>query len=163
MKYRIVEGNRILGDFAVLPAVKLPTGTVSTGTTDFSLLLISSHELGPVAVDLNFGQTRRTGNGSEAPKTSGIWTASFGFPVSGPVGGVLEFFGYPRTTWPRVGTKGIAAMLVGPTFLVHEWLALDAGVIVPISGPQARAVYTGFVWNFGCIATKRVCERKNRR
>ena len=162
VKYRILEGNPILGNFAILPAIKLPTGSVSTGTTDFSLLLISSYELGPVAVDLNVGQTRRSGNGSEAPKTSGIWTASFGFPVSGPVGGVLEFFGFPATTGP-VGTKGIAAMLVGPTFLVRNWLALDAGVIVPISGPQARAVYTGFVWNFGCIATKRVCERKRSR
>src|SRR5437868_10794167 len=27
LKYRIVDGDRILGDFAVLPAVKLPTGS----------------------------------------------------------------------------------------------------------------------------------------
>jgi len=74
IKYRIIEGDRILGDFAILPAVKLPTGTsaATTGTTDFSLLLISSRDVGPVAVDLNVGQTRRTGNGSDAPKTSGI-------------------------------------------------------------------------------------------
>ena len=160
IKYRIVDGDRILGDFAILPAVKLPTGTpgATTGTTDFSLLLISSREVGPVAVDLNVGQTRRTGNGSDAPKTSGIWTASFGFPVSGPLGGVLEFFGYQRTTGP-VGTRATVAMLAGPTFLAREWLALDAGVIVPINGPQARAFYTGFVWNFGCFAAKRVCAR----
>ena len=164
VKYRIVDGDRILGDFAILPAVKLPTGTsgATTGTTDFSLLLISSRDVGPVAVDLNVGQTRRTGNGSDAPKTSGIWTASFGFPVRGPLGGVLEFFGYQRTTGP-VGTDATVAMLAGPTFLAREWLAIDAGVIVPITGPQARAFYTGFVWNFGCFAAKRVCARTDSR
>jgi hypothetical protein len=157
IKYRIVEDDRILGDFAVLPAVKLPGGPAGTGTTDFSLLLISSHQLGPVAMDLNVGQTRRTGDGTEAPKTAGLWTASFGFPVSGPLGGTLEVFGYPRTTGP-LGTKAIAALLVGPTFLVREWLALDAGIIAPITGPQPRAFYAGFVWNFGCIAPRRICR-----
>jgi hypothetical protein len=159
VKYRIVDDDRILGDFAVLPAVKLPTASASgagTGTTDFSLLLISSHQIGPVSMDLNVGQTRRSGDGRSAPKTAGIWTASFGFPVSGPFGATVEIFGYPRTTGP-LGTKGIAALLIGPTFLVREWLALDAGIIAPIAGPQARAVYTGFVWNIGCIASKRIC------
>ena len=159
LKYRIVDGDRILGDFAVLPAVKLPTGSIAagTGTTDFSLLLISSRQVGPVAVDLNVGQTRRTGDGTEAPKNAGIWTASFGFPVTGPFGGVLEIFGYPHTTGP-LGNESITAVLAGPTFLAREWFALDAGVIIPITGPQPRAFYTGFVWNFGCVAPRRVCR-----
>jgi len=161
VKYRIVDGDRILGDFAVLPALKLPTGAIAagTGTTDFSLLLISSREVGPVAVDLNVGQTRRTGDGSDAPKIAGIWTASFGFPVTGPVGGTLEVFGYPRTRGPQA-TDAIAALLVGPTLLVREWLAFDAGMIVPITGPQPRAFYTGFVWNLGCVAARRVCRER---
>jgi len=164
VKYRILNDNRILGDFAVLPALKLPTGSglAGTGTTDFSLLLISSRDIGPVAVDLNIGQIRRTGNGTEAPRTAGLWTASFGFPITGPVGGVLEFFGFQRTTGPA-GAKGTAAMLVGPTFLVREWLSLDGGIIVPITGPQPHALYTGFVWNFGCFASKRVCARPGSR
>ena len=159
VKYRIVENDRILGDFAVLPAVKLPTASpdaAGTGTTDFSLLLISSHHLGPVAMDLNVGQTRRTGDGTSAPKTAGVWTASFGFPVSGPFGATIEVFGFPRTTGP-LGTEGIAALLIGPTFLAREWLALDAGIIAPITGPQPRAFYAGFVWNVGCLAPKRIC------
>ena len=164
IKYRIIDGDRILGDFAILPAVKLPTGTsaATTGTTDFSLLLISSRTIGPVAVDLNVGQTRRTGNGNDAPKTSGLWTASFGFPLRGSLGGVLELFGYQRTTGP-VGADAIVAVLAGPTLLAREWLSLDAGVIVPITGPQARAFYTGFVWNIGCFAGKRVCARTDSR
>ncbi|HEY3114656.1 MAG TPA: hypothetical protein VGJ62_13325 [Gemmatimonadaceae bacterium] len=160
VKYRIAENDRILGDFAVLPAVKLPTaspGAAGTGTTDFSLLLISSRHLGPVAMDLNVGQTRRTGDGTSAPKTAGVWTASFGFPVAGPFGAAIEVFGFPRTTGP-LGTEGIAALLIGPTFLAREWLAFDAGIIAPISGPQPRAFYTGFVWNLGCIAPRKICQ-----
>jgi hypothetical protein len=159
VKYRIVDDDRILGDFAMLPAVKLPTASASgagTGTTDFSLLLISSHQIGPVAMDLNVGQTRRSGDGTSAPRTAGIWTASFGFPVSGPLGATVEIFGFPRTTGPA-GTKAIAAFLIGPTLLVRRWLAMDAGIIAPITGPQPRAIYTGFVWNFGCIAPRRFC------
>src|SRR6266513_5145997 len=41
VKYRLVDDYRVLGDFAILPAVKLPTSSPSaagTGTTDFSLL-----------------------------------------------------------------------------------------------------------------------------
>ncbi|HEX9084037.1 MAG TPA: hypothetical protein VF836_04810 [Gemmatimonadaceae bacterium] len=159
VKYRIVDDDPILGDFAILPAVKLPTASQSaagTGTTDFSLLLISSHQLGPVAMDLNVGQTWRGGDGTSTPKRAGIWTASFGFPVSGPLGATVELFGYPRTTGP-VGAKGIAALLIGPTYLVREWFALDAGIIAPLTGPQPKAIYTGFVWNFGCIVPGRLC------
>ncbi len=62
VKYRIVDDAPIVGDFAILPAIKLPSATTSfagTGTTDFSLLLVSSHQLGPVAMDLNVGLRRR--------------------------------------------------------------------------------------------------------
>jgi hypothetical protein len=154
VKYRLMDDHPWLGDFAILPAVKLPTAPSTngpgTGTTDFSLLLISSHQLGPVAVDLNAGQTRRSGDGSRAPVTAHIWTASFGFPISGPVGAVAEVFGYPRTSGPA-GSEATAALLIGPTFLVREWLALDAGLITPLAGPQPHAVYVGFVWNFGSL------------
>jgi hypothetical protein len=158
VKYRIVDDAPLFGDFAILPAIKLPTSQsgAGTGTTDFSLLLISSHQLGPVAMDLNIGQTLRGGDGTSTPKRASVWTASFGFPVSGPLGAAVELFGYPRTTGP-VGAKGIAALLIGPTYLVREWLALDAGVIAPLTGPQPKAAYTGFVWNFGCVVPGRFC------
>ena len=151
VKYRLVDDNPILGDFAILPAIKLPTATEGdggTGTTDFSLLLISSRQLGSVAMDLNVGATRRSGNGSLAPVNASVWTASFGIPISGPLGAALELFGYPGTAGP-IGEKGSAAILVGPTFLLRKWLAVDAGIISPLTGPQARAVYAGFVWNAG--------------
>lgn len=160
IKYRLVDDAPIIGDFAILPAIKLPwasTLSAGTGTTDFSLLLVSSHQLGPVAMDLNVGQTWRGGDGTRAPKMASMWTASFGFPIDGPLGAVAEVFGYPRTIGP-VGAKGTAALLVGPTYLVREWLAADTGIIVPIDGEQAHAIYAGFVWNMGCGATRSICR-----
>ncbi len=161
MKYRIVDDDHVLGDFAILPAVKLPTGQESSGagsgTTDFSLLLISSRQVGAVSIDLNIGETRRSGDGSRAPKAAGIWTASFGFPVLGNVGWAAELFGYPRTTGVAA-MPAIAAFLTGPTFIVREWLALDAGVIAPIAGPQPRAAYAGLVWNLGCVLPRGHCS-----
>jgi outer membrane putative beta-barrel porin/alpha-amylase len=154
VKYRLTEDHPWLGDFAILPAVKLPTASTTTGagtgTTDVSLLFISSHQFGPVAMDLNAGQTRRSGDGSRAPVTAHIWTASFGFPISGRLGAVAEVFGYPRTSGPQ-GSDATAALLVGPTFTVREWLALDAGLITPLVGPYPHATYVGFVWNFGSL------------
>ena len=152
LKYRILDGHPILGDFAILPAVKLPTasGDAGTGTTDLSLLFISSHRFGPVAMDLNAGATRRSGDGTKSPTTATIWTASFGFPVRGPIGWTAEIFGFPGTSGP-VGSEATAAILLGPTFLARDWLALDAGFITPLTGPQPHAVYAGFVSNFGAL------------
>ena len=161
VKYRLVDDNPWLGDFAILPAIKLPTAASTngpgTGTTDFTLLLISSRQLGPVAMDLNVGQTLRSGDGSRVPTTSQLWTASFGFPIGGPLGAVTEVFGFPATSGPQ-GSDAIAALLAGPTLLVREWLAIDAGFITPLTGPQPHAIYAGFVWNFGCVASRGTCR-----
>jgi Putative MetA-pathway of phenol degradation len=161
IKYRIVDDERLLGDFAVLPAIKFPTASQSsgagTGTTDLSLLLISSRNLGPVSMDLNIGGTWRSANRSGAPRTAAIWTASFGFPLIGQSGLVAEVFGYPRTSHVN-GAAPIAAFLTGPTFTAREWLAFDAGVIVPITGAQPHAAYAGFVWNLGCVLPRGSCR-----
>lgn len=152
VKWRLVDDAPILGDFAILPAVKFPTGSADegtgTGTTDASLLLISSHDLGPISMDLNVGYTRRSGDGSSAPKNAMLWTASFGGPISGNLGWTAECYGYPRTSGPA-GQASIVALLGGPTFLVRKWLAVDAGVIVPLTGPQPHALYAGAVYNVG--------------
>jgi hypothetical protein len=150
IKWRLLDDAPVVGDFALLPAVKFPTasGDRGTGTTDASVLLISSHDLGPVAMDLNVGITKRSGNGVGAPKTASLWTASFGGPFSGPLGWVAECFGYPRTTGPA-GSASTAALLGGPTYLVRKWLAVDAGVIIPVYGPQPHALYAGAVYNIG--------------
>lgn len=154
VKWRLLDDAPILGAFAILPSVKFPTGAANrdrgTGTTDASLLLISSHDLGPVAMDLNAGYTRRSGNGTQAPVNATLWTASFGGPFVGTFGWVAELYGYPRTTGP-VGQSSIVAFLAGPTYVIREWLAVDAGVIVPVSGPQPNALYAGAVWNVGKI------------
>jgi hypothetical protein len=152
IKWRPIDRAPLLGDFALLPALTLPTGSASrgtgTGTTDVSLLLISSHDLGPIALDVNAGYTRRGGNGGVAPTEATLWTVSSGFPVIGPVGGAAEIYGLPGTSGPQ-GGRPIVAVLAGPTLTPRRWLEVDAGVIVPVAGPQPRAFYGGFVWNLG--------------
>ena len=154
VKWRLLDDAPVLGDFAILPSVKLPTGNASqqqgTGTTDVGFLLISSHDLGPVAMDINVGYTRRSGNGTRAPKNATLWTASFGGPAVGKLGWVAEMYGYPHTTGP-VGQASIAAVLAGPTYTARDWLAFDTGVIIPVTGPQPHAVYAGLVWNVGKV------------
>ncbi len=152
VKWRALENARMLGDFAFLPAVKFPTGDrntgAGTGTTDVSLLVISSHALGPVALDVNVGYTRRGGDGSRAPRNASLWTISFGGPIVSRLGWVGECYGYPGTSGPA-GQAPVVAVLAGPTLLVRSWLALDAGLIAPVSGPQPRALYAGTVYNVG--------------
>ena len=152
LKWRVLDGLPVLGDLAVIPSLKLPTAPTSsglgTGTTDVGLLLVASRQLGPVAVDLNAGYTRRSGSGARAPRSASLWTASFGGPAVGRLGWVAELYGLPGTSGPA-GQRPIVALLVGPTLLLRPWLALDAGVIVPVGGPQPRALFAGAVWNAG--------------
>lgn len=152
LKVRVLAAAPLLGAVSLQPSLKLPTAPegsgLGTGTTDVALLLISSHDLGPVSMDLNMGYTRRSGSGARAPRSATLWTASFGGTAIGSVGWVAEVFGYPGTSGPA-GQPPIVALLAGPTLLARAWLAFDAGVIVPLEGPQPRALYAGTVWNVG--------------
>jgi hypothetical protein len=152
IKWRLADDVPVLGRFAVLPSLKFPTGSsdsgAGTGTIDGSLLLISSHGLGPVALDINVGYTHRSGDGSTAPRDSTVWTISFGGPARGAVGWVGEVYGYPQTSG-AAGQPSIVALLFGPTLSVRPWLAFDTGIIAPLTGPQPKAVYFGGVWNIG--------------
>jgi Putative MetA-pathway of phenol degradation len=152
VKWRLPGDHPWLGEFALLPTVKFATGSVDrgtgTGTTDVSLLLISSRDVGPVHIDLNAGWTHRTGNGEAAPRDASVWTASFGGAVSGPLGWTVEVYGYPGTK----GTSGappIVAVLAGPTFVVQNTLVLDVGIVVPVQGGQPHALYGGVTYNVG--------------
>ena len=64
IKCRIFDNLPILEKFAVLPILKLPTGAIAsgagTGTTDGSIVLISSHEFGEIDLDINLGFTHRS-------------------------------------------------------------------------------------------------------
>jgi hypothetical protein len=140
---------------AVQPSITFATGGQrGAGTTSAGLLLINSHKLGPVALDLNAGITWRGGDEARAPHTSTVWTVSTGGPARGPLGWVFEVFGYPGAGGPA-GAKPLVAVLVGPTYLVRPELALDIGVITPIVGPQPHAVYVGLVTNLGRFLPRR--------
>jgi hypothetical protein len=152
VKWRLVDDAPIVGAVAFLPAIKLPTGSTTkgtgSGTTDATLLAISSHKFGDFALDINAGYTRRSGDGSRAPRDATQWTVSTGGPLAGVFGWVAECYGYPGTGGPA-GQPPIVAVLAGPTLLARQWLGVDAGVIVPVSGPQPRAFYAGLVYNVG--------------
>jgi hypothetical protein len=152
VKWHLAEHLPILADFSVQPTLKIPTGSLSrgtgTGTTDVNILLISSRKVGPVSLDLNAGYTRRSGDGSNAPKDSTVWTVSAGTPIVGDLQWDAEIFGYPGTSGPA-GYAPIVAFLTGPTFEVHPSVVLDAGVILNITGFGGTAIYAGVTWNMG--------------
>jgi hypothetical protein len=151
VKWRLVDGDGPLQRFAILPSITWPTGGSRGGhNTALDFLLIDSRTIGPVSLDLNVGVARHSGDISVTPRTTTLWTASSGIPVAGPVGWQLECFGYPGTHGPA-GSAPTVAILTGPTLGAWRSLALDAGVILPVSGPQARSVYAGFVTNVGRV------------
>jgi hypothetical protein len=153
LKYRLIEGDGLLGNFAVLPSVKLPSSyssNSSASTFDLSMLLISSHVVNDVAIDLNVGYTVRTGDGSTLPKAASMWAASFGGSLISDFGWVIEAFGFPGTSG-FAGQPPSIGLLFGPTYQLHPWLAFDAGAILPVEGPQLNALYVGVVWNVGKV------------
>jgi hypothetical protein len=152
LKWSFTDDAPVIGKVALLPTVKLPTGSTSTGagtgTTDLTLFLISSQTVGPVAVDVNVGYTRRVGDDNLAPRDATSWTLSLGGPAVANVGWVMELYGYPATHGPA-GQRSIVGLLMGPTLLARPSWSLDAGIIVPVSGPQPHAIYVGTVFNVG--------------
>jgi hypothetical protein len=152
LKWRVLEHAPFLGDFAFQPSLKLPSGSAlhgtGTGTTDVGLLLISSHDFGEYALDINAGYTRRSGDGTQAPRDATLWTVSGGGPVYGALGWVAEVFGFPGTTGPA-GGAGTVSFLTGPTLEVEKWLVLDLGAIIPLGGPAPHSFYAGLTWNIG--------------
>ncbi len=151
-KQRVLDAAPILHDFSVQGSVKFATGAhdLGTGTTDVSLLLISSRQLGPAEVDINAGYTRRSGDGTVVPTSATLLTVSTGSPIGGPVGGVAELFAYPGTGGVA-GTSTAIGFLFGPTLQVRPWLVLDGGAILNVRNIGSNAVYAGFTYNVGRI------------
>jgi hypothetical protein len=142
----------VLGDFSVQPSLKLPTGSVAqlsgTGTTDGGLLLISSHQFGPLEIDANAGWTVRSGDGSHAPRNAWLWTVSGGAPVARGVGATAEVFGYPGTIGPASNPPQVG-FLFGPTLTARKWLVFDTGVIASVENLGPTAFYAGVTANLG--------------
>ena len=158
VKWHVVDGLPVIGTLGLQGTLTLPSGSYSegtgTGTTGANFLVISSHNVHGVAVDINVGYTRRSGNGEQAPKSSTVWTLSSGWPVSGPVGFSLELFGYPATSGPAGGEAQVG-LLFGPTWTVVPSVVLDAGAILNVRGLQGTSVYAGITWNVGKAWTAR--------
>ena len=152
LKYRVADHLPVLGALAIIPTLKLPTGAsmYGTGTTDVSALLVSSHSLGDLSVDVNLGFTHRFGDASRAPRNATMWTVSAGLPLVGPLGATAEVFGFPATRGPA-GSPGTVALLAGPTLVIRPWWVVDIGGILHLSGPQPDALYAGLVYNIGRV------------
>ena len=150
LKYRLADHLPLLGAVAVIPAVKLPTGAASRGTTttDGSIFLVSSNQIGGFSLDVNAGYTLRSGNGTKAPRDATLWTVAVGGPLHGPWGLAAEGFGFPATGGPA-GAPNAVAVLAGPTLAVSPRWTLDLGAILHLRGRQPDALYFGFVHNVG--------------
>ena len=150
VKWRLIEHAPVVGDFAVLPTITVPAAArgMGSGTTGLGILLISSHELGPLSIDVNAAYTHRSGGGTRAPRSATLWTVSLGSTLIGPLGWVGEVSGLPGTGGPS-GSPPIVACLFGPTLTVRNWLVFDAGISPTLAGPEAPYVYAGVTWNIG--------------
>ena len=153
VKWRFAE-TAALGRLAIMPNLKLPTGSQDRGTgvdtTDGSLTLISSRSIGPVSLDLNAAYTRRSGDGTLAARNATIWAISFSGPAAGRIGWGAELSGTLRTTGPS-GEPAAYVLLVGPTFSIARWLTADTGFSVQLNQDNPWQFYFGGVWNVGKI------------
>ena len=152
LKQRLLDAAPLIQDLSLQGSIKFATGAhnVSTGTTDLSILLISSRQIGAAELDLNAGYTHRSGDGSTVPLDATLLTASLGAPIFGAVGGVAELFSYPGTSGPT-DTPPAVGFLTGPTLQLKPWLVLDVGVILNVQHMQANTVYAGVTYNIGRI------------
>jgi hypothetical protein len=150
LKQRVVDAAPVVHDLSLQGSVKLSSGgrDVTTGTTDLSLLVISSRPIGVAELDLNAGYTHRSGDGTGIPTSATLLTASFGAPLRGPLGGVAELFAFPATSGPA-GTETMVGFLIGPTWQVAPWLVLDAGAILNVRNMGGNAGYAGLTFNAG--------------
>jgi hypothetical protein len=164
LKWRLLDDHQVLGDFALLPAIKFPTGSVNdgtgTGTTDVGLTAIASYDVRGVAMDLNAAYTKVGVTGDQSGPDAALWTASFGFPVAGRLSWVVELFGIPRID--GASPPPATALLTGPSILVSPALNLDFGIIAPIHGDMPNAIYAGLVWNLGAFSRSVVARLQSR-
>jgi hypothetical protein len=151
-KWHMASGVPILADVAVQAGVKFPTGgqPPGYGTTDGSVILISSHQHGAFSLDVNVGYTYRSGDGSLAPKHATMATVSASWSLPKNVGVGVEVFSYPGTSG-RAGGPPTDGLLIGPTYRVSTTCVLDAGFILRLHGNQPDSAYAGVTYNAGRI------------
>ena len=152
VKWRLTDDAPVIGAFAMQTTVSLPTGSPESGRGSgkaaLNLLAISSHKLGPLALDINASYTRLGGESEVAPRDSTVWTVSTGFPVAGRIGWVAELYGFPGTSGPN-GQPPVVAALTGPTVTITSSIVLDAGATFDVSRFGGTAIYGGLTWNIG--------------
>lgn len=152
LKIRLLDDHPLLGSFAILPAIKFPTGSDARGsgtsTTDGTITLISSRDLFGLDLDANVAYTYRGGSGVHAPRDAWLYAVSVAGELPAGMGWAAEIFGLPGTSGAQ-GAPPTVALLAGPTFTLRQWLVLDCGGILPLAGRQPRGLYAGLTYNVG--------------
>lgn len=152
LKWRPLDHLPVLDRFAVQPGITVPIGDASQGRGDgrtaWSILLISSHTLGPVGVDFNLGYAHSIGDAGTGSTEGSLWAVAAAMPLWRALGWTAEVSGVPEMG-DDTGNEATAALLTGPTWTVQRWLVLDLGVSFPLSGPSVVAWYAGLTWNIG--------------
>ena len=152
IKWRLADDAPVVGAFAIQSTLSLPTGSPESGRGSgeaaMNVLVISSHRLGPLSLDVNAGYTRLGGESTTAPRDATVWTAAASMPIAGRVGWAAELYGYPGTSGPH-GQPPVVALLTGPSLTVSPSLVLDAGAIFDVARFGGTAVYAGLTWNVG--------------
>src|SRR5262249_969964 len=76
LKWRLADTLPLLGDFAIQPSVRFPTGSAQLGNDQSlaGMLFISSNKFGEAEVDANIGLFQRLTDRATAPAASFVWT-----------------------------------------------------------------------------------------
>ena len=138
LKWRLLDDAPILGDFAVLPALKFPTGSQPRGTGTGTHRRIAAPQLRAMTLVRSRWSTSTPATRAAAatvrtaPRNATLWTASFGGPAVGrtSAGSAELYTGYPgdvRRSRGAVADRRAARRSDLPA--AKNWLAFDAGFI----------------------------------
>ena len=150
LKWQVAENVPLLAAFAVQPSVTLPGESAADGTepgaTSVALVLISSHTIRGVSLDVDVGGTV-SGASPAIPRTASLWAVSGGIPLAPRVTWGVELFGYPGTAG-QAGEPPVVGFLTGPSVRLTKRLVIDgSAAIVGVKGFGSPAFFAGLTWN----------------
>jgi hypothetical protein len=148
VKWRFYEHDDL--SLAIKPGLTLPTGDddkgLGAGKTTYSLFFITTKEMDPWAVHLNFGYIR---NENTLDEEKNIWHASIASTVAltEKLTAVANL-GVESNTDKLAGTDPAFA-LAGLVYALSEEVDLDCGIKYGLNDPETdRTVLAGLTWKF---------------
>lgn len=148
MKWRFLEREKF--SLALKPGISLPTGDaekgLGSGKVAYSVFLISTYEVQPLAIHANLGYIR---NENDADEQKNLWHASVaaGYSVSGKLT-IVGNIGIERNTDRNIDTHP-AFILGGLIYSIREYLDIDFGVKGGLNEPDTDySILAGLAWRF---------------